>query len=161
MNHNNKMLKKYLFTYYDNFNHLKKLIKDIRRQNQIYFDVILWNENIKEFYDYFLDDEVEYDNNIIYYLDIGSSFGLLLLKIYLIEIINQNNIKFNDELSYKDLTELYRNLFKLINTISSDVVLKKLSYNKKLILFSLFSIFNISPFPYNDKILDKKIFNIS
>ena len=58
------------------------------------------------------------------------------------------------------MTELYRNLFKLINTISSDVVLKKLSYNKKLILFSLFSIFNISPFPYNDKILDKKIFNI-
>ena len=156
INDKKNILNNYLFQKYEGFCNLNKMINDFGNEKPISIEVNLINQNINNFLNCFLYDDDIYREDIIYYLDIGASLGLLLLKIYLKK---NKEVKFICD-SNNYLFKIYKNLFKLINTISSPKIYEKLSYCKKLILFSFFSIFNISPFPYNDKYLNKNIFNI-
>ena len=133
------------------------------------------NKNVLKFLNFLINKKRELTkiDEIIEYLDIGASLSLFLIAIYFRGWNNQNQQQnyYYDYSSYysfyiydinlvtEDFSELFQNLYMLCNIISSSSFIEEnLSYNKKLILFSLFSIFNISPFPYNDKLLNNKIF---
>jgi len=116
------------------------------------------NEDLAKIFNYLVSYEKEdkklNNEDIINYLDIGSLLSLFLITIYF------NNYKIYVELTTEKINELYHYLYLLCNLISSSSI-NYFSYNKKLILFSLFSVFNISPLPFDDKILNnRRIFEI-
>ena len=152
---NDTILTEYLSVVDLPFNRLTHLIYILITNSTIDFKSI--KDDVKKFTDFLLNSKKEIINinEITELLDIGCSLSLFLITIYFNYEYNIS-IKFDKE----SLHELLQNLFKLSNIICSQNYLETISYNKKLILFSLFSVFNISPFPYNDKILDKKIFKI-
>ena len=151
---NNITLEKYLFKEYKGFYRLKNLTNCLRFDFIEYKDI---HKNIKKFIEYLLSEkkEINIEEKIIELLDIGSSLSLFLITIYF-----NHNYSVIINLDNESLLELFKNLIRLCNIISSQEYLEEISYNKKLILFSLFSIFNISPIPYNENILDKKNFKI-
>ena len=119
-------------------------------------------QNIDMFLDYFLNEEkLLTRNKICKLLDIGSSLSLSLLFIYLKEKYCNNYTLYKNyfTLDTQSLFWLFQKLYQICNLISSTYI-NSFSYNKKIILFSLFSIFNVSPIPVNDKLFDKKIFKI-
>ena len=116
------------------------------------------NEDLKFIFNYLISNEKEDKKlnykDIIKYLDIGSSLSLFLITIYF-----NNNYKINAKLTTEKINELYHYLYLLCNIISSSSI-NYFSYSKKLILFSLFSVFNVSPLPFYDTILNNRIFEI-
>ena len=92
------------------------------------------------------------------YLDIGSSLSLLLIENYLKNnvIIDIDSFDFKNENVYN----FFYNLYSLCNLISTPNFITTISYNKKLILFSLFSGFNISAFPNENKFLNLNTFKL-
>ena len=130
----------------------------LRYNSKIIFENL--NQDIIIFINYLLNKEndkitMERNDKVDELLDIGSTLSLFLITIY----FNYNyeiGINFDKESLY----ELLLNLFKLSNIICSQNYLESISYNKKLILFSLFSVFNLFPFPFNDKILNKNVFKL-
>ena len=137
---------------------LRNMIWILRYNSKIIFENL--NQDIIIFINYLLNKEndkitMERNDKVDELLDIGSTLSLFLITIY----FNYNyeiGINFDKE----SLHELLLNLFKLSNIICSQNYLESISYNKKLILFSLFSVFNIFPFPFNDKILNKNVFKL-
>ena len=128
--------------------------------NKYFFSFENLEQNINILLDYLINEEIILTRDcMINLLDIGSSMSLLLI------ICNKkyfNNFTLKDEyfiLDMQSLFRLFQKLYQLCNLISSTYI-NSFSYNKKLILFSLFSAYNVSPIPFNDKFLDKKIFKI-
>ena len=151
---NSYILDDLLFKKYPGFQRLKNLTSSLKDNSTQYKD---FEKNIKTFLGYLLyskEEEIKTEK-IIELLDIGSSLSLLLITIYF-----NNNYRYDLVLSKDSLLELYQNLYKLCNIISSSKYLDKISYNKKMILFSLFSVFNVSPFPIDEKLIDKKVFKL-
>ena len=148
----------------DNFKfiRLKRLINELDKEKNDYYNKYIQyediNENITILLNYLVNFKLEEkslkDEDIINYLDIGSSLSLLLITIYF-----NKNYKFYAKLKTMEIFDLFNKLYLLCNLISSSSI-NYFSYNKKLILFSLFSVFNVSPLPYNNTILNKKVFEI-
>ena len=150
---NNNMLENFLFNDFD-FSRLKKLTNSLKKNSIEYMQLL---DNMKIFLDYLINsnNDLITREKIIVLLDIGSSLSLLLIALYF-----NNNYLYKINLNSESLLELFQNLYKLSNIISSSEYLEKMTYNKKLILFSLYAIFNISPIPCNNNVLNIKIFKI-
>ena len=154
INKNNKILKKYLFSEYSKFVLLENLIISLKEDEIKYPNL---DQYIKVFLDFLINQKNENINmeEAIRLMDIGASLSLLFITLY-----SNYNYNFEMSLNNESLLELLQNLYKLSNIISSFDYISNISYNKKLILFSLFSIFNVSPIPCDFKLLDKNIFKI-
>ena len=142
-----------------NFSNLKKVINlfynNYYSYNEKNYDI---NYNLNIIFDYLVkkeEKELELDENkIIEYLDIGSSLSLLLIANYF-SYYNYNAIIMETQ----ELFEFFQKFYLLCNLLSSSFI-ESFSYNKKLILFSLFSVFNVSPLPSHDKLFNIKIFQV-
>ena len=154
MNRNESIIHNMLSNHLYNFVNLKeliKLLKDNKNEIKNYLINRIINKNIDEFFDYLIKDEKKLEKNeIIKYLDIGSSLSLFLITYYF-------NVNYSHKMNLKtgQLLKLFQKLYMLCNLISSFSFIESFSYNKKLILFSLFSIFNASPIPSLNKIYNK------
>ena len=162
---NNETLNQFLFVKYNGFSRLIKITENINKKgssNEYYFYKYIEykgiNDDIFKLINFLTNEKIELTKkeDLIEYLDIGSSLSLFLIIIYF-----NNTYQYNINLKDESFLHLFENLYNLCNLISSSSFIdEKLSYNKKLILFSIFSIFNVSPLPFNSKILHSKVFTL-
>ena len=138
-------------TYKSQFNRLIQLVNDIKNQN--YQNIHKINiRDLNKLIDYY---KAKDKNNIIInknnisefidLLDITSYISLLLFQIYIDNYSTDNNynnlIENNSSDIYSILFILYK--FSLIFNENNNTI----SYHKKILIFSLFNIFSICPFP--------------
>ena len=131
------------------FENLNHLIEVLNESNNNYLEYKNINNNINEFFNYLINEEKKLEKQeIIKYLDIGTSLSLFLISYY----FNKNY--FNKTIMNTfSLLDLFQKLYFLCNLLSSSFI-ETFSYNKKLLLFSLFTVFNVTPIPSNNKILN-------
>ena len=104
------------------------------------------NENLSIFLNYLKEEEDPLNKEEIYkYLDIGSSLSLFIILLDFKEKYTTDMV-----LESELLFDLFNNLYMLCNLLSSKKFIETFSYEKKLILFSLFSAFYASPLPSNN-----------
>ena len=104
------------------------------------------NGNLDIFLNYLKEEEDPLNKEEIYqYLDIGSSLSLFIILLYFKDKYT-TEIILDSEL----LFDLFNNLYMLCNLLSSKTFIETFSYEKKLILFSIFSVFYVSPIPSNN-----------
>ena len=152
------ILNNYLLKYYSDFKCLTELINEITNEYNISRIINCKNiiNNLESLLNYLINDkekELEKEE-IIKYLDIGASLSLLLILKYF-----NRNYSIKISLETESLFNLFQNLYFLCNLLSSPII-EAFSYDKKLILFSLYSVFNASPLPLYNEVLQIKILQI-
>jgi len=116
---------------------------NIKPLNIKYEDI---NKNLDIFLNYLKEEEDYLNEEEIYqYLDIGSSLSLFIILLYFKDKYTTEMI-----LDSELLFGFFNNLYMLCNLLSSKTFIETFSYEKKLILFSLFSVFYASPIPSNN-----------